>query len=430
MVGFASGGAIRASFSSASVSVTARTNPEAGGLTGQLANATIAASYATGAVSATTWYRAGGRKVGGLVGRIGDDRAMVINTYATGAVSGSGSYSSSGGLVGLSSWSVVQNSYWNRNTTGQSGSARGGQSKTTSELQSPTGYIGIYADWDDYDTDDDGTAGVAVDADDDAWSFGTDAQYPVLSYDGMDTAIQFAAQSGTFGTSTVAQMTFRTGVAIDAFQIPEAIHSGALTYTAANLPAGLSFDGDGTGACGSARTVCGTPTFAGTYTVVVRATSPAGGQGSLSFAVTVGGIAIDADPATAAADAGPLALSEDSADAAHSRSYTVKLASAPTGPVTVTVASGNAAAVVVDTAGQPGHADVRADVVEHRAAGDADGRAGRRRRRRERGDHARGERRRLRRRVGAADGDGGRRRRAGAGGGRRSVDAGGWTRGR
>ena len=80
-------------------------------------------------------------------------------------------------------------------------------SKTTSELQSPTSYAGIYADW-NVDVDD----GLAIGVDDatmpgdatpdDPWDFGTNSEYPVLKYidangdgtiDDRDLAMQRAA---------------------------------------------------------------------------------------------------------------------------------------------------------------------------------------------------------------------------------------------
>ena len=62
-------------------------------------------------------------------------------------------------------------SYWDTETSGRTTSA-GGEGKTTSELQSPTGYTGIYADW-NVDLNGDGTG-------DDPWDFGTSRQHPAL----------------------------------------------------------------------------------------------------------------------------------------------------------------------------------------------------------------------------------------------------------
>ena len=260
------------------------------------------------------------------------------------------------------------------------------EGRTTVQLQMPTAYgaTGLYSAWDDVDVDGDGTVGVALDAGDDAWDFGTARQHPVLKFGGFDTAVQFAGQAPSFGTSTLTA-TFLVGASGTTVQVPAASHSSStLTYTATGLPPGLSFDADGTGACGAVRTICGTPTSAGMYTVVVQAATSDGSSASLSFTVGVDGIVIDADPSTSGTvDAGPLALFEDAADAAHSKSYTVTLSAAPTGPVTVTVTSGDIGAVTVDTdGGTPGNQDTltfgagtwnTAQTVTLTAAQDADG---------------------------------------------------------
>ena len=65
----------------------------------------------------------------------------------------------------------MTSSYWNTETSGQSESD-GGIGKTTLELQSPTGYEGIFADW-NVDIDGDGSV-------DDPWEFGSQNQYPTL----------------------------------------------------------------------------------------------------------------------------------------------------------------------------------------------------------------------------------------------------------
>ena len=145
----------------------------------------ITASSATGAVSGS-----GYAAVGGLVGW---NYGGIIATYATGTVSGRGDWF--GGLVGLnrggtitasyaigrvpdgsglldSNWDgFVSDSYWDIQASGQT-SSDGGIGKTTQELQSPTGYTGIYSEW-NVDVDGDGSV-------DDPWDFGTSSQYPVL----------------------------------------------------------------------------------------------------------------------------------------------------------------------------------------------------------------------------------------------------------
>ena len=157
-----------------------------GGLVGQNVDGTIGGSYATGNVS-------GDSIVGGLVG---DSTGTVSDSYATGSVSGddyvgglvggsgggtvSGSYAigdvssngDSGGLIGYYEGGAITASYWDTQTTGQSGSY-GGIGKTTAELQAPTENAGIYANWSP-----------------DYWDFGTDSQYPVLKYGGLNVAAQ------------------------------------------------------------------------------------------------------------------------------------------------------------------------------------------------------------------------------------------------
>ena len=144
-----------------------------GGLAGE-SRGEIVANYATGNVS-------GDYRVGGLVG-IGHGR--VVASYAIGPVSGS---SPVGGLIGTNFGGVID-SYWDTVTSGQSHSD-GGTGRNTSELQSPTGYTGIYANWN-----------VDVDGDtspDDPWDFGTSSQYPVLKYSGLDVSAQRGGQGQT-----------------------------------------------------------------------------------------------------------------------------------------------------------------------------------------------------------------------------------------
>ena len=129
-----------------------------GGLVGENGGS-INTSYAMVAMTAT-------ERVGGLVGS-NTSTGAISASYATGDVPDTGSYI--GGLVGHNNAGTVSDSYWDTTTSGTTTSS-GGTGKTTSELQSPTGYSGIYADW-NLDLDDDDTA-------DDPWDFGTSSQYP------------------------------------------------------------------------------------------------------------------------------------------------------------------------------------------------------------------------------------------------------------
>ena len=164
-----------------------------GGLAG-VNSGVIAASYAAGAVSGN-----GFADVGGLVG---DNQytGVITAVYAVGAVSGRADRH--GGLIGLNRGVVtvcfstgqvprgggglierngddgdVTNCYWDTETSGRTETA-GGDGKTTSELQSPTGYEGPFTDW-DVDLDGDGSR-------DDPWKFGSATEYPVLNLRTLD----------------------------------------------------------------------------------------------------------------------------------------------------------------------------------------------------------------------------------------------------
>ena len=116
-------------------------------------------------------------RVGGLAGSNG---STIAASYATGPVSGEDDV---GGLVGsnrVDSWGTATSSgtvtagYSDRTTSG-SPTSGAGQVQSTLQLQTPTGYTGIYAQW-NRDLDGDGSA-------DNPWRFATDAQYPALAVD-------------------------------------------------------------------------------------------------------------------------------------------------------------------------------------------------------------------------------------------------------
>ena len=186
------GGTITASYATGTVSG----EDHVGGLVGLNAGI-ITSSYATGTVS-------GDLDVGGLVGRnnwwggtaggtyILGGTGTITSSYATGTVSGPSQYV--GGLVGGSyNGAGITTSYWDTETSRQS-TSDGGVGKTTSELQSPTGYSGIYADW-NVDLDGDGTG-------DDPWDFGTSSEYPVIDYDPSATDTPTTPGAPTIGTVT------------------------------------------------------------------------------------------------------------------------------------------------------------------------------------------------------------------------------------
>ena len=206
-----------------------------GGLVGHQFLNRIVASYATGNVSGTN-------AVGGLVGAVSDFSQLIQASYATGGVSGTGaqltdsdsgfimcsfegtssgggvgglvgsscgdieaSYAvgpvsgtaATGGLVGTGLYLGARFSYWDLDTSGMrvgvgthdvndNGVIDGTESPrigvegmTTSELQAPTDYEGIYETWNvDLNPSFFGDGEV-----DDPWDFGTASQYPVLSRD-------------------------------------------------------------------------------------------------------------------------------------------------------------------------------------------------------------------------------------------------------
>ncbi len=156
-----------------------------GGLVGSLNGGSIASSYSTAYVSGSGSLI----RIGGLVGY--RYNGSVTNSYATGRVSGSAT--NIGGLIGVSRAAAsgsVSNSYWDTSTSGQSTSAGGSGAvgKTTRQLQTPTDYNGIYANW---NTNLDGVTG-----NDDPWTFGNKMQYPMLDYDGMSTTPQNSQAMG------------------------------------------------------------------------------------------------------------------------------------------------------------------------------------------------------------------------------------------
>ena len=154
LVGHAvAGSSVAASY--AAVNVTANSSSlstlsdNVGGLVGffagtAMAPSSLAATYARGNVSADR----SGANVGGLIGLTGN--MTVTASYATGTVAGSAA--ATRGLIGdISPAATVTASYWDTVTSGidddADSPAAPPEGKATTELQSPTGYTGIYAGW-------------------------------------------------------------------------------------------------------------------------------------------------------------------------------------------------------------------------------------------------------------------------------------------
>ena len=300
-----------------------------GGLAGLVATGgTIVASYSTAAVECTV---AGAQRAGGLASA---NNGSIVASYSTGTVTGPCQNKS--GLAGprtSGTEGTFAASYWDTTRSGinDDSDANPPEGVTSTNLRTPTGYSGIYSTWDDQDVDGDTTVGRALDADDDAWDFGDQWQWPVLKFGGHDVARQVAEQPNlppTF-TGTVAQsFTYRRNFPIDPFQIPAATGgegAGGYAYTASGLPPGIVFDADGTGSCPGAapRMICGTPTTSGTTRVTIHAADGDANtddddRAELEFVVAV------VDP-TAALASNPAALTEATLNGAE---VTVTLASA------------------------------------------------------------------------------------------------------
>lgn len=142
-----------------STTVSASTARYAAGLVGRTRGAVTPSVYTDNAViggSVTCDY------AGGAVYQLEDGETMT-NCISTALITGA---TTIGGLIATATVaSVVNDSYWDTDTSGTLVSSKG-TGYTTVELQSPTTATGIYANWDD-----------AV------WNFGTSVQYPSIPVD-------------------------------------------------------------------------------------------------------------------------------------------------------------------------------------------------------------------------------------------------------
>ncbi len=224
LVGANTGATIRYSEAAGTVSASGSSSGHVGGLAGSNTG-TIAASYSASAVNANDAYWVGGlvgtnggpyakgsgriiacyannavNGKGDVGGLVGENYASISTSYSTGAVhKHGGPYAGPvGGLVGTNElnnndstvYYRVTDSYWDLDTGDTSWTFGVGSDddngdnvkdsdetntvpgRTTMQLKMPTGYTGIYANW-DVDVDGDNTL-------DDPWDFGEDDQYPVL----------------------------------------------------------------------------------------------------------------------------------------------------------------------------------------------------------------------------------------------------------
>ncbi len=383
-----SAGTIRGSWATGTVSNTITqgnglkaTNPAVvGGLVGQThSSSVIAASFASVDVSAgVVPHNSGpGTRVGGLVG-IND--GAIIAAYATGTARSSGDAPWParlgpnhivGGLVGHNGGSItasyvsntvsggsnhplvrtaasssrVHHSYWDSDIEYGWRNDAGGIGKTTAELQAPTDYTGIYANW-NVDLDGDGNA-------DDPWSFGTSSEYPTLTGVGPGSnqqQLKTATYSVSGKASAVEGQTATLTVTLS-----EAAPKGGVQFS---VSAGF----DGSASAGDVGTIT-SPVTASEGDTTVEVSIPTAGdaidEADETFTVTVTALTdgwaaaddgqntatvtvVDDDTAAVTVTAAdPLGVDEGA-----TATYTVVLASQPTTGVTVAAASGDAAVSV------------------------------------------------------------------------------------
>ena len=157
-------GTIKACYSTVRV---AASQAQLGGAAGLVYHNTgeIVACYATGDLSSEALVEYSG----GLVA-INRDSGTIKYCYARAHVMNGASLGESGGLVWDNQGQIVE-SYFDTNLS----SAKGIGEKSTIDLQTPTNYTGIYANW---NVDVDGNMGA-----DNPWHFGSSSQYPKLQVD-------------------------------------------------------------------------------------------------------------------------------------------------------------------------------------------------------------------------------------------------------
>ena len=351
--------------------------PRTGALVGEVTvNARVAAVYATGAVAGNGQYAGGlvgilfGRidaawvnvsvtrtdtdgTHGGLVGLIrGSDQYVprpnegsLRAAYSLGPVtSSSDSTGNVGGVYGvLFTSGTAADVYFDATTSGET---RGGTSKTTAQLRAPTGYTGIYANW-DLDLDGDGT-------NDSPWDFGTAGQYPALKADrdgdGVFTWEEFGDQGRGAPVVTITAVS------------PSVLEGANAVFTVTANPApstaitvNLTITQTG-GYVASGSLGAKTVTFAANaataaYTVptvddmivaangAVTATLATGTGYTLSNTQRAASVTVVNDTRGVIVDPAAVTVAENAGTGA----YTVVLTGRPTGNVTVTPSSGNTA---------------------------------------------------------------------------------------
>ena len=140
-------------------------------------------------------------------------------TTGTGTILGNTVTNNVGGLTGNHVSGTTTNSYWDTDVSGITATGQG-TGKTTSELKTPTGYTGIFANWefdlDNADNDNNDTTGK-----DDQWNFGSASDYPVLQYH-LTIPPQRASVTLSLSTSTIWERALTT---------PSRVNSATVTAT-------------------------------------------------------------------------------------------------------------------------------------------------------------------------------------------------------
>ena len=153
---------------------------------------TIAHSYGKGTVGA----HGGGADGGGIAGNLLGS-GTIKKSWVAATVAHSGGNSIGGGIVGNGEATNIINSYFDTDVYGSSADPN---RRTTGQLQSPTGYTGIYATWDDDNID--GVTGA-----DAPWDFSTDNQYPLLTIGGHQLDRQVPMVTTIIATPDDGQVT-------------------------------------------------------------------------------------------------------------------------------------------------------------------------------------------------------------------------------
>ena len=198
----------------------------AGVLAGANRGGRIQASHAAGEAAAYGY-------VGGLVG-LNSGGGAVEASYSTARVLqrgapdnrattqiGNDGAGHTGGLIGKTlDNATATDSYWDTQTSTQV-TSDGGTAKTTTELASPTGYSGIYENWNlDFDLDN---------TDDDPWNFGTASDLPTLKHATVPaTPLTVAFPTGTYTVTEGAKIKIELELSKD----PDATFTVPLTVTA------------------------------------------------------------------------------------------------------------------------------------------------------------------------------------------------------